>query len=96
MRITELVWDEWNVEHISAHGVKPEEVEEACGDPDHWVIRDRVTRYGLARYRLYGQTEGGRYLFVVLDREDDDAFYVVTAREMTDAEKSRFRKGLRR
>lgn len=32
MRIDELVWDDWNEDHISRHGVRPEEVEEAVFD----------------------------------------------------------------
>jgi len=30
MRIEELEWDEWNVQHIAEHGVEPWEVEEVC------------------------------------------------------------------
>ncbi|MDY7040829.1 MAG: hypothetical protein SVX38_08190 [Chloroflexota bacterium] len=35
----------------------------------HVGHRVGVTRYGLPRYHLYGQTEAGRYLFVYVDRE---------------------------
>jgi len=92
VRIDELLWDDWNVEHIADHGVEPDEVEEACYDPHHWVERAGTTRYGLVRYRLYGQTENGCYLFVAIDREYDNVFYVVTAREMASVEKRRFRR----
>ena len=34
---------------------------------------------------------GGRYLFIVLDREYKDVFYVVMARDMTDREKGYYR-----
>ena len=32
LRIDELVWDDWNEEHIARHGVRPEEVKEAVFD----------------------------------------------------------------
>jgi hypothetical protein len=41
-----------------------------------------------------GQTYAGRYLFVVAVDEDGQGF-VVTARDMTDAEKKTFRKKAR-
>ena len=44
MRIDELLWDDWNIEHIAGHGVEPDEVEEACYDPHHWVERAGTTR----------------------------------------------------
>lgn len=92
MHIGELIWDDWDVEHIADHGVEPEKVEDVCYDPYHWVERAGVTRYDLVRYRLYGQTNSGRYLFIIIDREYDDVFYVVTAREMANVEKHRFRR----
>lgn len=46
MRIGELIWDDWNVEHIADHGVAPEEVEEVCFDKP-LVRRAGTTRYGL-------------------------------------------------
>jgi uncharacterized DUF497 family protein len=84
--IRDLIWTEDNVEHIARHGVEPYEVEEAIWDDPH-VRRGP----GRSRYRVYGQTDGGRYLFVVLDREYDEVFYVVTARDMDVREKQRYR-----
>ena len=55
--ITELVFDERNIEHIAHHSVIPEEVEEVCyGNP--FVTKAR-SRRGKRRYRVIGQTEGG-------------------------------------
>ncbi len=92
MRIDELIWDDWNIEHIAEHGVEPEEVDSLTIERYHLVRRAGVTRYGLPRYHLYGQTDTGRYLFVVLDREEGHAFYVVTARDMNTAEKRAFQR----
>ena len=56
LRIRELLFDDWNEDHIARHHVVPEEVEDAClGDP--FVSR---TREG--RLRVIGQTAAGRYL----------------------------------
>jgi len=53
VRIDELIWDDWNVEHIAGHDVEPEEVEEVCfGRP--LVRRAGTTRYGLRRYHAFG------------------------------------------
>ena len=92
MRIDELIWDEWNVEHIARHGIEVAEVEEVCDRGRHIARRAADQPYGQTRYRLYGQTYDGRYLFVVLDKIDGGRFYPVTAREMTAREKKRFRR----
>jgi uncharacterized DUF497 family protein len=88
MLITDLIWDERNVEHIARHQVEPHEVEQVIWDDPH-----ARRGPGKSRYRLYGQTDAGRYLFIVLDREYDDVFYVVTARDMDKREKKQYRRG---
>ena len=90
MRIDELTWDDWNIEHIAEHGIEYEEVESLTGERRHLARRAGTTRYGLPRYYLYGQTDVGRYLLVILDREDDKVFYVVAARDMNESEKRMF------
>jgi uncharacterized DUF497 family protein len=92
MQIDHLVWDDWNVAHIAEHDVEPEEVESVCHTEQHLARRAGITRYSLARYHLYGQTENGRYLFIVLDREVASSFYVVTARDMDESEKRSFKR----
>lgn len=90
MRISSLLWDDQNVEHIARHGVTPEEVEEVCFGV-HVAVRGR---YG--RYILYGNTDAGRYLFVVVERIKGGLMRPITAREMTAPEKSRYRRRMRR
>ena len=92
MRIDWLIWDDWNVAHIAEHGVTPEEVEEVCEASRHIARRAAMTDYGQTRYRLYGQTYEGRYLFVVLDKIEAGSFYVVTARDMTERERRNYRR----
>jgi len=59
MYISQLDWDAYRVEHIAQHDVEPNEVWEVCEDPLHLARRQ-----GRNRYRVYGQTSDGRYLFV--------------------------------
>ena len=88
MWIEDLLWDDRSIEHIARHRVEQYEVEEA--------ISGRVwfKRAGKQRYLAHGQTDAGRYLFVVLDREFDDLFYVVTARDMSTSERRLYRKAI--
>ena len=87
MFIGRLDWDNYRVEHIAKHDVIPSEVWEVCEDPLHLARRQ-----GRNRYRLYGQTANGRYLFVVLEHVERTFYKPITARDMTDREKRNFRR----
>lgn len=87
MRITKLDWEDYRVDHIAAHGVEPDEVWEVCEDSLHLARRQ-----GENRYRLYGQTAGGRYLFVVLEHVEGTIYKPITARDMSEGEKQNFRR----
>lgn len=87
MYIGELEWDDYRIEHIAQHGVEIEEVWETCEDPFHLARRQ-----GHCRFLLYGQTEDGRYIFVVLEHIEDSVYKPITARDMTDREKRSFRR----
>ncbi len=87
MFISKLKWDTCRVQHIARHGIEPEEVWEVCEDPRHLAHRE-----GRNRYRLYGQTVDGRYVFVVLESFKGSVYEPVTARDMTAGEKRNFRK----
>ena len=81
MQQFEFWWDDNNVDHIADHGGEPYEAEE--------VITNRLwlKRGGEGKYLAYGQTDAGRFLVVVLALKADDRLRVVTARDMTPAEK---------
>lgn len=53
---------------------------------------DYKTREGRNRYRLYGQTAEGRYLFVVLEHVAGTVYKPITAREKTQAERQNYRR----
>lgn len=86
LRIHELLFDEWNEEHIAQHGVVPEEVEEVC-----WR-RPYVSKTRQERLRVIGQTEAGRYLVVILASRGKGSYYPITARDATQAERRLFNK----
>ena len=77
MRIVSFEWDDWNIEHIAKHSVTPQEVEEACYNQS--IIR----RTKDSLYLIYGQTDAGRYLLIVVRHKSKDMIYVITARPMT-------------
>ena len=87
MYINRLDWDDYRIDHIAQHDVEPDEVWEVCEDPLH-IAR----RKGRNRYLVYGQTIGGRYLLVVLERIQDSIYKPITARDMTVREKRNFRR----
>jgi len=64
------------------HCITFKEVEEACLSDSRHVRRGRE---GL--YKLFNQTEAGRYILVVLVNLGRGNWKVVTARDMTDSEK---------
>lgn len=90
MNIGSLEWDDENVEHIGRHsGISPKDVEDVCFGL-HIVYRGK---YG--RYILYGQTDDGIYLNVVLERLHGSRFRPVTARPMSKGEKHNYKKKLK-
>jgi uncharacterized DUF497 family protein len=80
---------DWSADHIAAHGVTLDEVREAILERPYLAVpsRDGTTL-------VYGRTYAGRYLLVVAIADADEAF-IVTARDMTDAEKKTFRRKAR-
>jgi uncharacterized DUF497 family protein len=82
VRISEIVWPEADLAHIARHGVTPEEVEEVLAAGPIW--RRGRTHLETGRKSLYalGQTEAGRYLFIVFSPLGRGRARCVTAMEM--------------
>jgi len=73
IRVSRLIWEEWNVAHIARHHVVPEEVEQVCHG-------DVLVQQGYSgRVVLVGPTSAGRMVEVVLHLEGRGVYYVVTA-----------------
>jgi uncharacterized DUF497 family protein len=86
--IRELIWPEDRVDHIAAHDIGPQEVEEVCFGR---VLILRAKSAGTNPvYYVLGETRAGRYLFCVVIEFPDGKGYPVTARAMTAKEKRRF------
>ena len=84
MRIR-LFWTDRAVEHIALHGVDLKEVEEICRHPEA-LVRRSLRKTERSRYYVYGRTNAGRYLRVVIERIERGLFFPVTAFAMTAAE----------
>jgi len=86
--VREIRWTEWSEEHIAEHEVSAAEVEEVVYQKPYLERREGQ------EVLVYGQTDSGRYLLVVLapDTEPQETSFVVTARELTSKEKAAYRK----
>ena len=88
MKIQNITWNQETVDHIANHGVSPEEVEQVLfNDYDIPVIM----RGKQNKYITYGETDSGRFLFVVWVSQYRKT-RIVTARDMTKKEKQFYRK----
>ena len=88
MKIHGFIWSEERIDHIARHGITPDEFEQVCfGRP--FVQRAKSEGENPVYYVL-GETDAGRYLFCVVIQFPDANGYPVTARPMTDREKSRY------
>lgn len=85
----ELYWDEGRLAHIARHNVTIREVL-AVLEGGFWS-----PAWEGDKRRVYGRTEDGRYLFVVLGRRQSGELWLVTARDMTAGEQHLFLKKLR-
>ena len=88
LRIEALQIDDHIFDKIEAkHGISFEEVDEACLSDKRHVRRSRE---GL--YKLFSQTEAGRYILVVLVNLGRGDWKIVTAREMSGNERRLYNK----
>jgi len=88
LRIESLEIDDHILDKIEkSHGVKFEEAEEVCLSEQRHVRRGRG---GL--YKVFGRTEAGRYILVVLVHKGSSDWKIATARQMTNDEKRLYRR----
>jgi|SRR5258708_3433127 len=73
IQVDELIWDIWNISHISRHNINPDEVGEVClGKP---VIVESYSK----RLIVIGGTHTGKIITVVLAKKREGNYYPVTA-----------------
>jgi len=87
VHITNLEWREDNIAHIARHRVTPEEVEEVCFSGTSFV-----ETAGQELYYITGQSQAGRYLFIIVKYLGHGTVKVITARDMDQKEKTRYKK----
>ena len=91
MRITAVRWDEWSEDHIAAHRVGTAKVESVLFDR---ASKQRTGREGTVE--VFGRTDAGRRLLVVVVDEGRGVCFVITARDMTDSERRLYEKRTKR
>ena len=80
-------WTQWELDHIARHSVTAAEVEESLTPPLRVVTIDADVQ------GVFGQTMAGRYLFIVVTESiQGHGVFVTTARDMTQAEISDYRR----
>ncbi len=86
--IADFEWDERNEDKIwDLHHVTRDEVEEVFYEGNPLVRKARENKY-----YAFGQTEEGRYLFIVFAWRLNRIIRVITARDMDDSERFSYRK----
>lgn len=78
---------EWSAEHIARHDVTMDEVREAILERPYYQQQGKNDSL-----LCYGQTYAGRFLLVVAVEDSPGTAFVVTAQEMTRAEKKSFQR----
>jgi len=88
-----IIWLPEVIEKLEVkHGVTVEEVEEIFRRRPIYRRGPRGKRRGENLYKAYGQTEAGRYLFVVFIYKLNRRALILSARDMTDKERQLYRK----
>lgn len=91
MTITGYVWLEDILEKLEQkHGVFREEVEELLLNTPYIRFVEKGHWEGENVYAAMGQTDDGRYLIVFFVYKTDKRALVVSARDMTDAERKQY------
>lgn len=91
MRITGFVWLEEIVEKLwHKHHVEQDEAEQVVTSRAYFRFVERGHRAGEDVYAALGQTDGGRYLIVFFVHKGDGRALIVSARDMTPAERRRY------
>lgn len=80
IKSSDLIWDDWNEEHIRRHSVKKEEVEEAL--EERVSIRKSYKR----RVVAFGKTKTNRILAIVL-KKTNKGYYLFSARSASKKER---------
>jgi hypothetical protein len=93
MKIRAIIWLDSVVEKVDRkHGISREEVCEVLQGPAMFRFVENGHRRGEHVYAALGQTKAGRYLIVFFIHKPDHRILILTARDMTGAERKRYEK----
>ncbi len=94
MKITGFIWLEDIVDKLlQKHNIDQDEVREVFEDPQttpHFRFVEKGHREGENVYAALGRSDAGRYLIVFFVYKTDGRALVISARNMTDAERRRY------
>jgi uncharacterized DUF497 family protein len=93
IRINGIIWLDSVIEKVSVkHGVSCEEVRQVLRNRTMFRFVEKGHRPGENVYAALGQTKSGRYLIVFFIYKSDHRILILTARDMTVAERKRYEK----
>jgi uncharacterized DUF497 family protein len=93
LKLSGIIWLEEIVDKIAVkHHVAQEEVREVLSSSSHFRFVEKGHRRGENVYSALGQTSAGRYLVVFFVRKMTHQALIVSARDMTSAERRRYEK----
>jgi uncharacterized protein len=93
LKLSGIIWLEETVDKIAVkHHVTQEEVREILSSSSHFRFVEKGHRRGENVYSALGQTSAGRYLVVFFVRKMTYQALIVSARDMTSAERRRYEK----
>lgn len=94
MKIKALIWrDEVEDKILRKHQVRTHEVEEVFKDkPRYWFTEKGRAVSGEDLYHAKGTSDAGRYLIVFFIWKRDRRAMIISARDMTAAERKRYEK----
>ena len=93
MKIKGLIWFDEIVEKLARkHNVSQNEVREALENRPHFRFVEKGHRPGENVYACMGRTKSGRYLIIFYVFKKDGRAIILSARDMTPAERKRYAK----
>lgn len=93
MKITGLIWYDAIVEKLERkHGVKQHEVLEVLEKRPQFRFVEKGYRKGENVYAVLGRTRAGRYLIIFFVYKKDKHALILSARDMTPAERKKYEK----
>jgi hypothetical protein len=93
VEITGFIWLEDIVEKLARkHSVSPQEVREVFENFAVFRFVEKGHRQGENVYAALGQTDAGRYLIVFFVYKEDRQALILSARDMTNAERRKYHK----